>query len=132
NLMATNMSDTNNPDEHLPGVRDKNHTGKKQSETKNLRSKPAVQTPADADPADDPDFKSKSQLKREMHDLQKIATALVELKPGQVAEVPMSDSLRAGIEESWRITQNEAKRRHMQYLGKLMRHEDLEQLQKGI
>lgn len=76
--------------------------------------------------------KSKSQLKREMHALQKLGEALVALKPAQVAEIPMSETLRAAIEESWRLNQNEAKRRHMQYLGKLMRHEDIEQLQKAI
>jgi ribosome-associated protein len=76
--------------------------------------------------------KSKSQLKREMHGLQKLGEALVALKPGQVAEISMSERLRAAIEEAWRLRQNEAKRRHMQYLGKLMRHEDVEQLQKAI
>lgn len=75
---------------------------------------------------------SKSQLKRDMHRLQKLGESLVALKPAQVAEIPMSDRLRAAIEESWRLTQNEAKRRHMQYLGKLMRHEDEAQLQKAI
>ncbi|MAL97981.1 MAG: hypothetical protein CL583_05970 [Alteromonadaceae bacterium] len=82
--------------------------------------------------SEDPDFKSKSQLKREMHALQKLAGELIALKPGQVAEIPMSDTLRHAIEESWRISQNEAKRRHMQYLGKLMRYEDVEQLQRAI
>lgn len=81
---------------------------------------------------EDPDFKSKSQLKREMHALQKLAGELIALKPGQVAEVPMSDTLRGAIEESWRISQNEAKRRHMQYLGKLMRYEDTDQLQRAV
>ena len=76
--------------------------------------------------------KSKSQLKREMHSLQKLGEALVALKPAQVSEIPMSERLRAAIEEAWRISQNEAKRRHMQYLGKLMRHEDIEQLQKSL
>ena len=76
--------------------------------------------------------KSKSQLKREMHGLQKLGAALIALKPAQVAEIPMSDRLRAAIEESWRLTQNEAKRRHMQYLGKLMRYEDEQQLQRAV
>lgn len=76
--------------------------------------------------------KSKSQLKREMHGLQKLGGALVDLKPAQIAEIPMSEQLRAAIEESWRLSQNEARRRHMQYLGKLMRYEDVEQLQKAV
>lgn len=76
--------------------------------------------------------KSKSQLKREMHSLQKLGESLIALKPAQVAEIPMSDRLRAAIEEAWRIRQNEAKRRHMQYVGKLMRHENVEQLQNSL
>lgn len=84
------------------------------------------------DYAEEFEGKSKSQLKREMHGLQKLGEALVALKPAQIAEIPMSDRLRAAIEESWRLSQNEAKRRHSQYLGKLMRYEDVEQLQKAI
>lgn len=76
--------------------------------------------------------KSKSQLKREMHSLQKLGESLIALKPAQVAEIPMSERLRAAIEEAWRIRQNEAKRRHMQYVGKLMRHENVEQLQNSL
>lgn len=90
----------------------------------------ATSTPEDDYP--EYDGPSKSQLKRDMHRLQKMGEALLALKPSQVADIPMSDQLRAAIEESWRLTQNEAKRRHMQYLGKLMRHEDEEQLQKAI
>lgn len=81
----------------------------------------------------DEDYKSKSQLKREMHALQDIGKQLIELRPDQVTPLPMSDKLRAAIEESRRITQREARRRHLQYIGKVIRQEDqLDELIRAI
>ncbi|TBW56816.1 DUF615 domain-containing protein [Marinobacter halodurans] len=73
---------------------------------------------------DDEDYKSKSELKREMHALQDIGKRLLELTPDQIEPLPISDRLRAAIEESRRIRQHEARRRHLQYIGKVMRQED--------
>ncbi|MFE8072118.1 ribosome biogenesis factor YjgA [Marinobacteraceae bacterium S3BR75-40.1] len=76
---------------------------------------------------------SKSQRKREMHDLQAVGERLLNLKPDQLATLPLSDSLEAAIEESKRIKHHEARRRHLQYIGKLMRQEeDIEALRKAI
>lgn len=75
------------------------------------------------------DYKSKSELKREMHALQEIGKRLMDLRPDQVEPLPISDRLRAAIDESRRIRQHEARRRHLQYVGKVMRQEDqLDQL----
>ncbi|WP_111495735.1 MULTISPECIES: ribosome biogenesis factor YjgA [Marinobacter] len=73
---------------------------------------------------DEVEFKSKSELKREMHALQAIGKQLLALTPEQAEALPISDTLRAAIEESRRIRQNEAKRRHLQYVGKVMRNEE--------
>lgn len=82
---------------------------------------------------DDELLKSKSQLKREMHALQDIGKHLMELRPDQVAGLPMSDTLRNAIEESRRIRQNEARRRHLQYIGKVIRQEEqLEELIRAV
>ncbi|WP_404363839.1 ribosome biogenesis factor YjgA [Marinobacter sp.] len=88
----------------------------------------------DSDQADEEELgKSKSQLKREMHALQDLGKHLMELRPDQLPGLPMSDTLRAAIEESRRIRQNEAKRRHLQYLGKIIRQEEqLEDLIKAV
>lgn len=76
-------------------------------------------------PHDDEEFgKSKSQLKREMHALQDMGKRMLELSNDQLDTLPISDTLRAAIEESRRIRQNEAKRRHLQYVGKVIRQED--------
>jgi ribosome-associated protein len=68
--------------------------------------------------------KSKSQRKRDMHALQDLGKHLMELRPDQLANLPMSDTLRRAIDESRRIRQNEARRRHLQYVGKVIRNEE--------
>ncbi|AZT84593.1 DUF615 domain-containing protein [Marinobacter sp. NP-4(2019)] len=67
---------------------------------------------------------SKSQLKREMHALQDLGKRMLELSNDQLDTLTISDTLRAAIEESRRIRQNEAKRRHLQFIGKVIRQED--------
>lgn len=85
------------------------------------------------EPSQDEPGKSKSQVKREMHALQALGKHLMELRPDQLAGLTMSDTLRAAIVESRRIRQNEAKRRHLQYVGKIIRQEEgLEGLQKAV
>ncbi|MFO7993703.1 MAG: ribosome biogenesis factor YjgA [Marinobacter sp.] len=67
---------------------------------------------------------SKSQLKRDMHRLQDLGKRMLELSNDQLDTLPISATLRAAIEESRRIRQNEARRRHLQYIGKIIRQED--------
>ncbi|RDE19785.1 DUF615 domain-containing protein [Motiliproteus coralliicola] len=80
----------------------------------------------------DEDFKSKTQLKREMEALQKLGAKLLDQKPDFLAKLPLSDKLLAALEESKRIKQREAKRRHLQFIGKLMRDVDAEQIQQAL
>ncbi len=68
--------------------------------------------------------KSKSQIKREMHDLQDLGKRMLDLSNDQLDTLPISDTLRSAIVESRRIRQNEARRRHLQYVGKVIRQED--------
>ncbi|WP_027966486.1 ribosome biogenesis factor YjgA [Halomonas halocynthiae] len=72
---------------------------------------------------------SKSQLKREMHALQALGEQLIAMKDSERERFPLSDDLLRAIEETGRIKAREARRRHMQYVGKLMRREDLEGIQ---
>lgn len=69
---------------------------------------------------------SKSQLKREMHALQAIGEHIIAMSPSERARFPLSDTLLAAVEETSRIRTHEGRRRHMQYIGKLMRREDLD------
>lgn len=72
---------------------------------------------------------SKSQLKREMHALQALGETLIAMRPAERARFPLSDDMLRAIEETSRIRSHEGRRRHMQYVGKLIRKEDLTAIQ---
>jgi ribosome-associated protein len=81
-----------------------------------------------ADAYDD-DFsgeKSKSQIKRELHALQELGERLTALKPDMRARLPLTDALRRALDEAPKHTANAAKKRHVQFIGKLMREQDIE------
>ncbi len=67
---------------------------------------------------------SKTQRKREMHELQALGARLVELNPEQLAAVGLPEHLRDAVEFCRRTTKHEARRRQLQYIGKLMRSVD--------
>ena len=64
---------------------------------------------------------SKSQRKRDMHALQDLGRELSELRPDQIAKLDLPEDLHAALLESKRIKAHEARRRHLQLIGKLMR-----------
>lgn len=72
----------------------------------------------------DDELPSKTELKKEMEQLQEYGLQLMALKPHDLARLPLNDALRRAIEESRRISAHEARRRHAQYVGKLMRDEE--------
>jgi len=67
---------------------------------------------------------SKTKRKQEMTALQSLGAKLVDLPESQLAEMPMDDGLREAVLEAKRIKSHEAKRRQMQYIGRLMRDVD--------
>jgi len=67
---------------------------------------------------------SKTQRKREMHELQALGAALVELALSQLEALPIPDALAAAIREAHRIAGHEARRRQLQYIGRIMREID--------
>ena len=76
-----------------------------------------------------PEPPSKSQRKRDMHALQDLGEQLVALSLDQLKKVPMPESLADAVRDAKRITKHEARRRQMQYVGKLMRNVDPEPIQ---
>jgi ribosome-associated protein len=64
---------------------------------------------------------SKSQLKRESTALQDLGEQLVGLSKERLAKIDMPERLRDALLEAQRITKHEARRRQMQYVGKIMR-----------
>jgi ribosome-associated protein len=75
---------------------------------------------------------SKSQRKRDMHALQALGGELVRLRRDQLQRLDLPDDLREAIEFAHRVTSHEGRRRHMQYLGKLMRQVDADAVRAGI
>jgi ribosome-associated protein len=79
--------------------------------------------PADPENGDETGYTrpSKSQMKREMHALQALGAALVELPKDALKRMPMPEELSEAVLEARRITDHEGKRRQMQYIGRVMR-----------
>ncbi len=76
---------------------------------------------------DTPDFDdlpSKSRRKRDMTALQDIGAELVELGDAQLAGIDLPENLREAVDEARRLRAHGARRRQLQYIGKLMRHVD--------
>lgn len=67
---------------------------------------------------------SKTQRKKQMHDLQELGEELVRLSDDQLAAIELPESLLDAVNAARRTTKFEAKRRQLQYIGKLMRHVD--------
>ncbi|CAH0541599.1 ribosome biogenesis factor YjgA [Vibrio marisflavi] len=74
---------------------------------------------------------SKTEMKNDMEDLQRLGEQLVELKPSVLEKFPLSEELADAIKDAQRF-KNEAKRRQLQYIGKLMRTEDPEPIQAAL
>jgi ribosome-associated protein len=75
---------------------------------------------------------SKSQRKRDMHSLQALGGELVRLTRDQLQRIALPDDLREAVEFAHRVTSHEGRRRHMQYLGKLMRQVDADAIRDAI
>ncbi len=67
---------------------------------------------------------SKSQLKREMTALQDLGAELVALSKERLAKIEMPERLRDALLDFQRFTKHEARRRQMQFIGKIMREFD--------
>ena len=70
------------------------------------------------------DEPSRTELKRESDELQKLGESLLNLRADLMAKVDLPDKLVEAVAEAKRITNFEGKRRQMQFIGKLMRKLD--------
>jgi len=75
---------------------------------------------------------SKSAVKREAHAAQKLGEGLVDLDAAALDDLPISDRLRDAVEEAQRVRARGARKRQMQYIGRLMREEDVEAIEAGL
>lgn len=67
---------------------------------------------------------SRTDLKKESDRRQALGEALVTLRADLLAKLGLSDKLLDALAEAKRITNFEGRRRHMQFIGKLMRQLD--------
>ena len=82
-----------------------------------LRSLPAAEPEEELPP-------SKTKIKKQMHDLRDLGEELTELGKDQLAQLDIPETLRDAIREMHRMKTFGAKRRQIQYIGKLMRDID--------
>jgi ribosome-associated protein len=75
---------------------------------------------------------SKTQRKRVMHELQELGERLVGLNPEQLAAIALPENLYDAVEQVQRITKHEARRRQLQYIGRLMRAVDPEPIREKL
>lgn len=84
------------------------------------------------DEIDDNDERpSKSQRKRDMHDLQTLGQTLTSLPAANLRKLPLDEHILEAILDAQSF-KNEALRRQLQYIGKLMRNVDPEPLRAAI
>ena len=67
---------------------------------------------------------SKTELKQESIELQLLGETLTTLSTDQLDQLDLPEMMRDALDELSRVGKHEATRRHMQYIGKLMRDID--------
>lgn len=81
---------------------------------------------------DVPSGPSKTQVKKQMMDLQALGEQLAKLPEAVLATIELDDSLRDALAELKRMKTFEAKRRQGQYVGKLMRDADADGIRRAL
>ena len=75
---------------------------------------------------------SRNELKKQMQDLQQLGEAIASLPADRLDKLKIEDRLRDAIGELHRTRSFEGKRRQIQYIGKLMKHENPEPLREAV
>ncbi len=75
---------------------------------------------------------SKTKQKEAMHELRDLGAELVELSVGQLKRINLPEHILSAVRDCQRITAHGARRRQIQYLGKLLRNEDDAPIRAGL
>ena len=78
------------------------------------------------------EFVSRTKKKQQVEELQKLGSALVALGPAQLDSLALPAPLLAAVRDAQRITSHGARRRQLQYIGKIMRKVDPEPVRAGL
>lgn len=76
--------------------------------------------------------KSKSQVKKELLELTALGEKLSKLPKHQWSELPISDTLKHALNEVSKINHHTGLKRHIKYIGKLLRSEDVEAIEQQL
>ena len=75
---------------------------------------------------------SKTELKRDMQELQQLGETLVGLPDKQLEKITLPDILDEAIQLARRLKHREGRRRQLQYIGKLMRDIDVTEIRQQL
>ena len=78
------------------------------------------------------DRPSKTRRKAESHELQDLGEAAAALPDARLAALQVSEGLLDAIKAYKKTRTHEGKRRQMQYIGKLMRRDDIEPIRQAV
>ena len=78
------------------------------------------------------DLPSRSQLKRDSQELRDMGAQLVQMPNAHLDKIAMDSALLGAIKEARRLKSNDARRRQIQYIGKLMRNMDLTEIRHSV
>ena len=78
------------------------------------------------------EFVSRTKKKQHVEELQKLGAALVDLPPMQLESLALPEVLMKAVLDAQRITSHEARRRQIQYIGKVMRKVDPEPVRAAL
>ena len=88
--------------------------------------------PDASNPSDEDDLPSRTELKKQAEALQKLGLRLAELKASDLTQLGLPDNLLKGTLDYQRFPSREARRRQMQFVGKLMRKIDVAPIQQAL
>ena len=77
------------------------------------------------------EYKSKSQVKRELNALKELGEDLVGLSRAELDRLPLTTTISTAIRDAQSMKKG-ALKRQLQYIGKLMRSEDIEAIQSTL
>jgi ribosome-associated protein len=92
-----------------------------------MARKPRYEEPVDTGESDELEVqegRGRSARKRASHELTRLGDELVSLRPDQLAALALPERLEDAIAEARRLTSFGARRRQIQFIGKLMRQLD--------
>ena len=75
---------------------------------------------------------SKSQRKRDLHELKMLGIDLLEFSDDALRQMSMPDTLLEALRTAKRINSNSARKRQLQYIGKLLKETDVTPLREAV